>query len=291
MRPFWRVIFAFWSMITPLNVQAQGVRVLNTEGEAGLPLSAQEAGQQLREAQIVLKSALYVQGKPDYAAVQKTDAWRAYRRAAARLRAVKLEELKTQEAKIAFWTNLYNGLVTDGLIALKVKGSVLQSPGFFQRIRYQVGTQVFSLDDIEHGILRGNLRPPAGNAPLFKQDDPRLAFALPQADPRIHFALNCGARSCPPIRTYTEEKLDAQLDLAARSFLGGPDVQIDEKKNQIALSRLFEWYAEDFGPDKRDTLRFVLRYLPEGPAKTYLAANLEKIRVRYLPYDWTLHDG
>lgn len=292
MRPFWRILFALWGVVTALSAQAQGSRILNAEGEAEPPLSANEAGQQIREAQLALKAAMLTpQGKTDYAAAQKSQAWQNYRKAAARLRSVPLADLKTTEEKTAFWINLYNALVTDGLVSLKVKESVLRSPGFFQRVRYQVGAHSFSLDEIEHGILRGNRRPPAGNAPPFKQNDPRLAFALPQADPRVHFALNCGARSCPPIRSYTAEKLDSQLELAARSFVGGPDVQIDETKNQISLSKLFEWYAEDFGPDKRDPLRFVLRYLPDGAAKTYFAANLDRIKVRYLPYDWTLYDG
>ena len=59
----------------------------------------------------------------------------------------------------------------------------------------------FSLSDLEHGLLRGNKRPPGRLSKLWGKDDPRfpLAKALTPMDPRIHFALVCGARGCPPV--------------------------------------------------------------------------------------------
>jgi hypothetical protein len=80
--------------------------------------------------------------------------------------------------------------------------------GFWKIHCYNIGGAVYSLDDIEHGVLRANRgHPAAGGRPQFGPEDPRRrGLVVQELDPRIHFALNCGARSCPPIRVYTEEK-------------------------------------------------------------------------------------
>ena len=65
---------------------------------------------------------------------------------------------------------------------------------------YNVGGLLFTLDEIEHGVLRCNRGHPKDQKPLFSDEEPRISLALGSLDPRIHFALNCGATSCPPIR-------------------------------------------------------------------------------------------
>ena len=79
---------------------------------------------------------------------------------------------------------------------------------------YNVGGLLFTLDEIEHGILRVNKGHPKDGKPMFN-DDKRKKLMVESLDPRIHFALNCGAASCPPIRIYQKEKLDKQV----KSFL------------------------------------------------------------------------
>ena len=70
----------------------------------------------------------------------------------------------------------------------------------------------WSLDDIEHGIIRANTKHPYQffRLPFPKSNDPRRSLCVSTLDPRIHFALNCGANSCPPISTYTPEALDEE---------------------------------------------------------------------------------
>lgn len=78
--------------------------------------------------------------------------------------------------------------------------------------RYAIGEHVFSLDDIEHGILRCNKKHPTSGLVAFGPGDARLPFVLPlPVDPRIHFALNCGAKSCPAIRAYDASSLLSEL--------------------------------------------------------------------------------
>ena len=87
---------------------------------------------------------------------------------------------------------------------------------FFWNTSYIISGYVFTLDDIENGVLRGNRKGPAH---IFRQfsskSDPRLRFALPKPEPLIHFALVCGAKSCPPIKCYTEAKVKDELRIAA----------------------------------------------------------------------------
>jgi hypothetical protein len=60
-------------------------------------------------------------------------------------------------------------------------------------LSFQLGPDLLLLNDLEHGVLRGNQRAPHSIAPLFSRKDPRIALSMPKVDYRIHFALNCGA--------------------------------------------------------------------------------------------------
>ena len=114
-------------------------------------------------------------------------------------------------------------------------------------------------------------------------------------DPRIHFALVCGARSCPPIRTYTAEGLDEQLAAAAEAFCAGEVRVVGPAEDRIvAVSKIIgEWYKGDFGEDEEQRLRRVVGYLPEGSAeRRELEAVLEgdgAITFEMAEYDWNLN--
>ncbi len=70
---------------------------------------------------------------------------------------------------------------------------------------------------------------------------------MEQLDPRIHFALVCAALSCPPINVYDEATIDQQLDLAAQNFINGGEFAVDLEHKRIVMSKIFQWYAPDFG--------------------------------------------
>ena len=178
----------------------------------------------------------------------------------------------------------------DAVIAGEVQQSVtegwLGQVAFFRRAAYVVDGRRVSLEDIEHGILRGNRGNPFLPGPHFPSADPRRAWSLP-LDPRLHFALNCGGVSCPPIRAYTADQLDAQLDLAARNFIGGT-VHVDPG-GAVELSQLLQWYAADFG-GRAGVLDFVIDYLPPADGRrAWLREQHGHVRLRYTPYDWSLN--
>jgi hypothetical protein len=169
----------------------------------------------------------------------------------------------------AFWLNLYNALNLHAMHVAGINTSVLEVPGFYSRFAYRVSDHDFSLNDIEHGVLRGNRAAMLATTP-FAPSDPRIAFSIP-LEPRIHFALNCGALSCPPIRQYTADVLETQLEIAARSYLNSARLE----GNTVRLPRLLSYYPQDFG----DPLEYARRYHPDLPAKA---------RVKFDPYSWAV---
>lgn len=273
---------------------------LNCDGSAADGSSGTDIVAALNRAVHGLQSAAFdVQtGRVDYAALARSPVYADYRQLTRQLRNVSLDALTQPAAKLAFWINLYNALIVDAVIAFKVRDSVQEVRAFFSRAAYMVGGQRFSADDIEHGILRANAGHPYLPGPQFRADDPRRALALDTLDPRIHFALVCAARSCPPVSAYDPEAIDRQLELAARNFVNGGEVTVDVAQRTVTLSRIFQWYSGDFGGgwlnrlgqgDFGPVLRTVGPYLEDKAARTALLHNPQDFRVRFKAYDWGLN--
>jgi hypothetical protein len=180
----------------------------------------------------------------------------------------------TDEDRLAYWINAYNLFTLHAIVGEYPITSVWKTRDgqFFQRRRHTAGGRAVSLDDIEHEILRGRF-----------------------AEPRIHFAINCGSNGCPPMRPAAWEGhgLGATLDDATRTFLGSEwNCRVDHDARRVAISRLFKMYAEDFAGRsgttedyRRGVLRFVARHT---------GVPLERIadyEVVYNVYDWGLNDA
>lgn len=197
--------------------------------------------------------------------------------------------LRTRAERMAFWINLYNAIVIDAVITAGVRRSVTEGSlgglRFFRRAGCVVGGRCLSCDDIEHGILRANRGHPFLPGCQFASDDPRRTWAIEPLDPRIHFALNCASRSCPPIGVYDAGRLDAQLALAARSFV---DQSTDRTGDVLEVSALFRWYAGDFG-GRAGVVRFLSAHLPDDDRRALIERFGTKTRLRYADYDWRLN--
>ena len=227
-------------------------------------------------------------GLVDYKAMKNSAKYRTYLELAEQLQVFDLKSLVTREEKLAFWINLYNTIVVQGIVELELASSVREVSNFFTHISYRIGDYTFSPDEIEHGILRSNARPPHRIFSVFRKNDPRREFALNTLDPRIHFALVCGSRSCAPISFYEAGAIDEQLDIATKNFINSSEVIILPEKNKILLSQIFNWYIKDLGK-RKDLFKFLLRYLnPDDKAK-YLVEHMDTIEVEYLFYDWNLN--
>jgi hypothetical protein len=258
----------------------------NTDPMAGDP--ATELADLLHE---VLSSGLADHGENvDYASMRARPLYDDFRRCTGKLRAFDPSTLLDRNTRLAFWINLYNTLVLDGVIALGVRRSVMEQRGgmrFFRQAAYIVGGQRVSCDDIEHGILRANRGHPLYLGKQFGSSDPRLRWVIEPFDVRVHFALNCASRSCPPIRAYSPAKLESQLNLATRSYLAS-DVQIVPEENALYLSSIFKWFASDFG-GRDGIIEFVLSHLSEQAGRLWLSKERGRVSLRYKPYDWKLN--
>jgi hypothetical protein len=225
-----------------------------------------------------------------YRAIGGSEMFKQYKELAGGLRFFDLKSLKSREERLAFWINIYNTAVIHGVIELGIEKSVKETPRFFDRITYEIGEHLFSLNEIEHGMLRGNRRPPYGLRRPIRNQDPRLDFAVIPMDPRVHFALTCGARSCPPVGFYEADRIAFQMQLVAESFINSPNVEISPQDMTVSLSRIFKWYRGDFGGHKQGILETLLNFLDESDKKDFLRKNQDRIRNRYQPYDWGLNE-
>jgi hypothetical protein len=176
-------------------------------------------------------------------------------------------------ARVATWLNLYNA-ATQRLVEAD-PAVFARRARFFRQPATVVAGQCLSLDAIEHGLLRrsrwklglGWLGNPFPGA--FER-----RFRVDEVDPRIHFALNCAAASCPPIAAYHVGHLDAQLDLATRGYLA---VTVRRDGRRLLVPRLFLWFMGDFGGPPG-----VRRFLELHGVGTHRA------RLRFARYDWSL---
>jgi Protein of unknown function, DUF547 len=223
-------------------------------------------------------------GRVDYARLRGSAEFAGAVEAARGLAGVSLDTLDARGAALAFWINVYNALVLHAVIGLGVRKSVARSWNFFGRVAYRIGGLVFSPEDVEHGVLRGNRRRVLPPLRAFGAGDPRRHLTLSPIDPRIHFAINCGARSCPPVEVYRAEAIEAQLDLATRGFV---NAEVTLEHGRIVCSRLFKWYRRDFDAAGGLTA-FLLRYLDDGPARRALTDSAAP-HVGFRRWDWSLH--
>jgi thiol-disulfide isomerase/thioredoxin len=188
-----------------------------------------------------------------------------------------LHSLATDNQKKAFWINIYNGFVQ---AMLKENPEQYHSrSSFFKKKNIAVAAEVFSLDDIEHGILRhSKIKWSLGYLNKFFPSKREKSLRVEKLDYRIHFALNCGAKSCPPIAFYNDETLDAQLDLATKAYLSG-EATFDSASGTVWLPQLMSWFRRDFG-GKKGMLHILRKFeiIPKDAAP----------KIRFKDYDWTL---
>jgi hypothetical protein len=181
-------------------------------------------------------------------------------------------DLPDDPTRIATWVNLYNA-ATQRLVDAD-PAAYARRTRFFRQSALVVAGRMLTLDTLEHGLLRRS-RPKIGLGylpnPLAGRFERRFRVARP--DPRVHFALNCAAASCPPIAAYDADRLDAQLDLATRAYLGAT---VRRDGETLIVSRIFRWFPGDFGGP--------------GGIRRFLAAHghpTDGLRLRYAAWDWT----
>ncbi len=183
----------------------------------------------------------------------------------------------TPRERLAYWINVYNINTLATILEKYPVGSIrdistdpLLRLNVFKKKRVPTPSGVLSLNDVENDKIRAAFR-----------------------DPRIHFAINCAAKSCPPLRkeAYTGDRLDAQLDSQTAEFLNGPKgarLSPDGNSLRINVTKIMDWFGEDFEKWGGGKAAFLKRYV--SPSKKSLFDTAKNLRFSYDKYDWSLND-
>ena len=176
-----------------------------------------------------------------------------------------LQSFSGHNEKLAHLINSYNALSMFNVISSGFPESHagLAKVRFFALRRLTIGGEPISLYDYENHVIR------------------------PLGEPRVHFALNCSAVSCPvlPRRPFSAGALDAELEREARAFFARPEnYRADHHEKVVYLNEILRFYSEDFAPAHgKSLLDFANRYAPHPVPADY--------GVRFTPYDWTVADS
>ena len=164
--------------------------------------------------------------------------------------------------KKAFYINAYNLLVLKQVMEHYPLKSVMDIPGFFDRQKYKVAGEELTLNELENKKLRG-----------------------PFKDARIHFALVCAAKSCPPLlnKAYTPQQVENQLETQTRLTLKDPSfIRVLPQQRQVQFSEIFKWYEPDFLAEAESILSYINKYRVKPVPQQY--------KQGYYTYDWSLNE-
>lgn len=177
----------------------------------------------------------------------------------------------TYEERLSFYLNAYNLTVIKAVVLNYPVNSPQEIPGFFDTQKHIIAGRYMTLNQLENDLIR----------PQFK-------------DPRIHFALNCAAKSCPPLLNdaFQAHKLHQQLDaLTLKGIKNATFVEFQEDNNKLLLSPIFKWYFDDFGENKQDLISFLNSYRNKNQPENFsIKAIPNKTTIVYREYDWELNE-
>ncbi|MGH7889440.1 MAG: DUF547 domain-containing protein [Thermodesulfobacteriota bacterium] len=201
----------------------------------------------------------------------------------------------SRDQKLAFWINAYNAFTIKAIIDnypiekrfglvsfFYPKNSIRQIDGIWDKIKFRAVGKMVTLNQIEHEILRKEFK-----------------------EPRIHVAIVCASVGCPDLRSeaYTADRVNEQLESQSERFVNNPSkgVQIDTERNEVKLSKIFDWFGKDFvekygnteffkdlSPKETAVLNFAIRHLKSEEERKFLES--DKFKISYLDYDWSLNE-
>ena len=204
----------------------------------------------------------------DYAGLKAKDA-KALQTLRQQLGNVNVAALNRKQ-QLAYWINVYNintvATIVEGYPVGSIRDLSTDPLIFtvFKKDRVPFHGALLSLDDVENAKIRDTFH-----------------------DPRIHFAINCAAKSCPPIRieAYNGANVDAQLDDQVRRFVAAR-VRFTRSGDELTIhtTKIMDWFSKDFG----DAVVFLRKYA--SPDQQKLIAAAKDVDLDYDDYDWTLND-
>lgn len=231
-------------------------------------------------------------GKVNYVAIPNDPDYLKFEDAVCEIQMISMENMD-DKTKLAYGISVYNLMIKYAFVKVGIPSSNLQRLGFFGAVSFDIGGYIYSFNDLENGILRANSKAPYALSTPFSpsSNDPRLDFIVQNFDPRIHFALNCGAISCPPVKKYTSDDIESELETATFEFTDNDEnFLIDEEKNELKVSMILNWFSTDFAPSKDVLAESIVKFV-RGDKKEKLQNMIDQqskkpIKVTFHPYDW-----
>jgi len=228
-------------------------------------------------------------GNVDYIKASENENYPAFEEAVCEIQGVSMINMD-DKMKIAFGINLYNLMIKYAFIKVGIPSSNFQRQKFFGKTIFYIGGDEYSFNDLENGILRGNSKAPYALQAPFSSYDPRMKLMVKNVDPRIHFGLNCGAKSCPPVKKFTVVAIEEELRIVASAFAEQDEnVLVDEDSNELHLTSILSWFRADFAESKDKLPEAILNFL-KGEKKEKLEKMIKNkkksIKITFMTYDW-----
>jgi hypothetical protein len=205
-------------------------------------------------------------GRVDYAALKAKDS-AALEEIYARIGKAAVDKAPRNE-QLAFYINAYNAIVLRGAARKYPTKSIKDALFTFFLANHTVAGRKLDLNKLEKEVIIKQFK-----------------------EPRIHFAINCASASCPPLmdRPFSAAGLEGELETMTRAFLRNPaNVTFDEKKGELKLSKIFDWYRDDFTGKAGSVEKFIEPYLGDAQQKLL---NSRKWKITHYEYDWSLNDA
>lgn len=188
-----------------------------------------------------------------------------------------------EDVKKACLFNLYNVLIIHGKLVLGHPRDITARGKFFNTIGYEIAGHRINSTELEHGVLRLKM----------EDNHPLAALRVAKKDPRMHFILNCGAQSCPPLVAMSPKLTEEMLATATRRFIRA-NVTIDTSQRRIELSRLWKWFRVDFTPEAPDSdLGLMVWIAKNGPQDVADQIDLimdyirkGQVKITFAKYNW-----
>ena len=173
----------------------------------------------------------------------------------------------TKDDRLALWINAYNAYAIKGILEGYSPSTAVGRYHYFIGRNYRIGGEAINLYDLERTILIAQFR-----------------------EPRIHFAIVCASASCPKLQPWAYEgaQLNQQLEQVAREFINDASRNRFDRTKKIAnLSKIFDWFTEDFEAQDGSLLRYVAQYVADPELAHDLTTT--PYRIEFLDYDWSLN--
>lgn len=182
------------------------------------------------------------------------------------------------DVKKACFFNLYNVLIFHAKLVFGHPTDLVKRGKFFNEAAYVIAGKRITSVELEHDVLR--LRMDDG--------DPRAGWKLAERDPRMHFILNCGAWSCPPLVALDAARTEEMLQEATERFLE-KNCEVDLSNRKVTLSRLFKWFRNDFTPGS-DSDADLIKWISQRASKNKMTELTELLvsdyKIKFAVYNW-----